>query len=337
MKILVTGTLGFIGFHLTKELINNGNEVIGIDNINNYYDINLKYNKLPLLGIKEKITKNNIAYSSKKFTNFKFIKLDIFDKEILEDLFQNEQFDVVCNLAAQAGVQYSIENPHTYIENNVTGFINILDACRKTNVKHFIYASSSSVYGNREDVPFKETDNVDNPISIYAASKKANELMAHTYSHLYNLKTTGLRFFTVYGPWGRPDMAPFIFTKNIIENNPINVFNEGNMERDFTYIDDIIKGVMLIINGENSYSYKIYNIGNSSPVKLNNFINTIEKKIGIKAQISYRPMREGDVLKTYADTSSLTNDYGYTPTISIEEGIGKFVDWYKEYYKNKID
>lgn len=332
MKILVTGTLGFIGYHLTKRLISEGYEVVGIDNINNYYDVNLKYNKLPILGIEENQIKNNKCYSSKKYQNFRFIKLDIFDREKVEGLFKDENFDIVCNLAAQAGVQYSIENPHTYIENNVTGFINILDACRKTNVKHFIYASSSSVYGNREEVPFKETDNVDHPISLYAASKKANELMAHAYSHLYDLKTTGLRFFTVYGPWGRPDMAPFIFIKNIIEKNTITVFNDGNMDRDFTYVDDIIEGITLLIKGEKKYNYKIYNIGNSSPVNLSDFVKTIEKAVGEKAQIKYRPMRDGDVIKTYADTSSLTNDFGYKPNTSIEEGIGKFVEWYRDYY-----
>lgn len=331
-KILVTGTLGFIGYHLTKKLINDGYQVVGIDNINNYYDTTLKYGKLPFLGITNKQIDDNKEYLSNTYHNYKFIKLDICDRENLEALFQNEKFDIVCNMAAQAGVQYSIENPHTYIKNNVSGFINILDACHQIKVKHFIYASSSSVYGNRDKSPFTEADIVDCPLSIYAASKKANELMAHSYSHLHQLKTTGLRFFTVYGPWGRPDMAPFIFTKNIIENKSIKVFNEGNMERDFTYIDDIIGGIMLIVKGENNYTYKIYNIGNANPVNLNEFIKAIEKSVGRKAQIIYRPMRDGDVIKTHADVSLLIKDYNYKPATSIEVGIAKFVDWYKEYY-----
>ena len=331
-KILVTGAIGFIGYHLTKKLIHEGYEVVGIDNINDYYNTKLKYDKLPILGIDEKEIKLNKEYLSKKYANFKFAKIDIRDREKIEVLFAKENFDIVCNLAAQAGVKYSIENPHTYVENNVTGFINILDACRQTNVKHFIFASSSSVYGNSENVPFKETDNVDHPISIYAASKKSNELMAHTYSHLYNLKTTGLRFFTVYGPWGRPDMAPFIFTKNIIEGNAIRVFNDGNMERDFTYVDDIINGIIPIIEKEKNFCYKIYNIGNSSPVNLNDFIKTIEDTVGITANISYQPMRDGDVIKTYADTTSLFNEYGYKPTTPIKKGITSFIDWYKNYF-----
>ena len=254
MKILVTGTLGFIGFHLSQKLIEEGHEVLGIDNINDYYDPSLKLAKLPLFGIHEASPK--VYQRLKGKNNFSFIRLNITDRAYLEHLFRDEQFHCVCHLAAQAGVQYSIKNPHTYIENNISGFINILDACRQNKVAHFIYASSSSVYGNRNNVPFRETDNVDHPVSIYAASKKANELMAHTYSHLYDLKTTGLRFFTVYGPWGRPDMAPFIFTKNIIEGKPINVFNNGILERDFTYVDDIIEGILLIVHSKNKYKYK---------------------------------------------------------------------------------
>ncbi len=334
MKILVTGSLGFIGFHLTKKLIEEGHQIVGIDNINHYYDPNLKLAKLPLLGISESAPCDYQHLNG--YSNFKFIKLDIKDRKYLEQLFIEEQFDCVCHLAAQAGVQFSIKNPHTYIENNVSGFINILDACRQTKVKHFIFASSSSVYGSREKVPFNEEDNVDHPISIYAASKKSNELMAYTYNHLYHLKTTGLRFFTVYGPWGRPDMAPFIFTKNISENKEISVFNNGNMERDFTCIDDIIDGINLIINGNNHTNYKIYNIGNSSPVNLNEFINTLEDTLEKKAKIQYRPMREGDVIKTYADTTAIARDFGYQPKTSVKDGIKKFVDWYKEYYNLKI-
>lgn len=335
-KILVTGAIGFIGYHLTKKLIDENYEVVGIDNINDYYDTALKYNKLPSLGINDKLIEPNKEYVSKTHANFRFFKIDIRDRQNIEKLFQNEKFDIVCHLAAQAGVKYSIENPHTYVENNVTGFINILDACRQSNVKHFLFASSSSVYGNRKNAPFKETDNVDNPISIYAASKKANELMAHTYSHLYNLRTTGLRFFTVYGPWGRPDMAPFIFTKNIIEGKTINVFNNGNLERDFTYVDDIIKGILLVIEGEQKYDYKIYNIGNSAPVLLNDFVKTIEKAVNKKAIVEYRPMRDGDVTKTHADISLLKSAYNYKPTTTIETGIRKFIDWYKDYYKLTI-
>jgi len=332
-KVLVTGAIGFIGYHLCEKLIKEGYDVLGLDNINSYYDIRLKLAKLPILGITTTEVIDNKIYQSQKYSNFRFVKADIVDRPYIENSLNTEKFHIIVNLAAQAGVQYSIENPHTYIENNITGFINLLDAAKNNKVEHFVYASSSSVYGNRDDIPFKETDRVDNPISLYAASKKANELIAHTYSHLYGLKTTGLRFFTVYGPWGRPDMAPFIFTKNIIQKNPINVFNNGNMERDFTYVEDIINGIMLIINGHNKYSYKIYNIGNSSPVKLNDFIKTIEEAIGTKVKIHYRPMRVGDVIKTYADTSSLTNDYSYKPATSMEEGIRKFVDWYIKYDK----
>ena len=335
MKILVTGALGFIGFHLTKSLLKEGHHVVGIDNINNFYAPSLKLNKLPLLGIKETQPSTYQQLTGKN--HFKFIKTDVKDRTYLEQLFRDERFDGVCHLAAQAGVQFSIQNPHTYIENNISGFINILDACRQNTVKHLIYASSSSVYGNRKDVPFKETDQVDSPISLYAASKKSNELMAYSYSHLYDLKTTGLRFFTVYGPWGRPDMAPFLFTKNIQEGKAINVFNKGNLERDFTYVDDIVEGMMLIIKSKNKYNYKIYNIGNSSPVNLNDFIKTLETTLDKKAKIQYRPMRDGDVIKTYADTRAISNDFGYKPKTSIKQGIEKFVEWYKEYYEVKIE
>ncbi len=333
-KILITGTLGFIGYHLTAKLLSEGFKVIGIDNINSYYNVKMKYDKLPLLGIEENNLWPNQLFQSKKLTNFQFGKIDITDRFQIEELFRKEKFDIVVNLAAQAGVQYSIQNPHTYIENNITGFINLLDAAKTNQVKHFLFASSSSVYGNRDQVPFKETDNVDHPISIYAASKKSNELMAYTYSHLYNLKCTGLRFFTVYGPWGRPDMAPFIFTKNIMEGKEIAVFNKGNLERDFTYVDDIVDGIFSVIDKSTKrrYNYNIYNIGNSQPVNLMNFIRTIESKLGKKAIIKFEPLRKGDVYKTYASTQKLYKDFDYSPKTKIREGISLFVDWYKEYF-----
>lgn len=274
-------------------------------------------------------------YQSKKHENFKFAKIDITDRYYIEKLFKEENFDIVCNLAAQAGVQYSISNPHTYISNNITGFINILDASHNNNIEHFIYASSSSVYGDRKDVPFKETDNVDNPISLYAASKKSNELMAHTYSHLYNLKTTGLRFFTVYGPWGRPDMAPYLFVRNIYEGNPITVFNEGNLERDFTFISDIINGFSLVIKGnKEAYINNIFNIGSSNPVNINDFIRTIEMVLNKKAKIKYMPLRKGDVKRTYSDVSKLHKDFGYEAKVDIRKGIEIFVEWYIDFSQN---
>ncbi len=328
-KVLVTGALGFIGYHLTEKLLNEGYNVVGIDVINSYYDIRLKYAKLPILGVEEDSIWPNVLYGSSKHPNFKFSKIDINDRYYLEKLFREEKFDVICNLAAQAGVQYSIANPHTYATNNISGFVNIIDAARRHGVKHFVYASSSSVYGDRKEVPFKETDIVDNPISLYAASKKADELMAHSYSHLFNLKTTGLRFFTVYGPWGRPDMAPYIFVKNIYEGNQITVFNNGNLERDFTYVLDIVDGVFRVIDKEiNNNTYEIYNIGNSNPVNLNDFIHTIEDAVGKKANISYKPLREGDVIRTYSDITKLKSDYGYHPKVNITEGIKQFVSWY---------
>ena len=333
MKILVTGAVGFIGFHLTERLLSEGQEVVGIDNINSYYDVGLKYAKLPILGIEEEFIRPNIIYQSKKYPYFQFAKIDITDRYHVEELFRKEKFDIVVNLAAQAGVQYSIENPHTYVENNIMGFINLIEASRKHDIKHFIYASSSSVYGDREEVPFRETDNVDNPISLYAASKKSNELIAHSYSHLFNLRTTGLRFFTVYGPWGRPDMAPFIFVKKIIEGKPITVFNNGNMERDFTYIDDIIEGVIKVVSSDNYKNlYRIYNIGNSKPVNLNVFIETIEHVLHKKAIIEYKPMRAGDVIRTFSDISEIKSDFGYMPKVSVMEGLTHFVKWYKEYF-----
>jgi UDP-glucuronate 4-epimerase len=333
-KVLVTGAVGFIGFHLVNELLSLGYNVVGVDNINSYYDVRLKYDKLPILGIEVENLWPNTLYQSTTHEKFRFAKMDIKDRFQIEELFRKEQFDFVVNLAAQAGVQYSIQNPHTYIENNIIGFINLLDASKTNHVKHFVYASSSSVYGNREDVPFKESDNVDNPISLYAASKKSNELMAHTYSHLYQLKTSGLRFFTVYGPWGRPDMAPYIFMKRIINDHEITVFNEGNMERDFTYIDDIVDGIVKVVEDQNdSGEYNVYNIGNSQPVNLMDFITTIEDVVDKKASIQYKPVREGDVIKTFSDVSLLKERFGYQPSVNVKLGLQKFYDWYKDYHQ----
>jgi len=331
-KVLITGAIGFIGYHLTEKLLEEGFEVVGVDNINSYYDVRLKYAKLPILGIQEENIRPNTLYYSMIHNNFKFVKIDITDRYNIEELFRKEQFNIVINLAAQAGVQYSIENPHSYVENNITGFINLIDAAKNNMVKHFIYASSSSVYGDRELVPFKESDNVDKPISLYAASKKSNELIAHSYTHLFSLKTTGLRFFTVYGPWGRPDMAPYIFVNRISKGLPITVYNNGNMERDFTYISDIIDGVFSVVKQKNqlvSADYNVYNIGNSSPTNLNYFINLIENELKKKAVIKYEPIRKGDVLKTYSDMSLMQKEYNYSPKISIEEGVRMFVNWYK--------
>jgi UDP-glucuronate 4-epimerase len=356
MKILVTGTAGFIGYHLTKKLAAKGHIVVGLDIINDYYDINLKYARLANLGF----DKINIEYnqlinsgcsSSSKILKdaLAFVKLDLNDKENLSKLFKSQQFEYVINLAAQAGVRYSITNPHAYMESNILGFLNILEACRHNNIKHLVYASSSSVYGLNEAMPFSVHHNVDHPVSLYAASKKSNELMAHTYSHLYDLPTTGLRFFTVYGPWGRPDMALFIFTKAILENKPIDVYNHGRMQRDFTYIDDIVEGIIRVTNnlpkennewsglnpdpGTSPAPYKIYNIGNNAPVKLLDFIDAIENALGKKASKNMMPIQPGDVPSTYADVSDLINNVGYKPSTPIQQGINHFIKWFKEYYK----
>ncbi len=337
-KVLVTGALGFIGYHLVERLIEDSYIVIGIDNINAYYDVRMKYDKLPLLGITKYNLFPNVVYESEKYSNFSFSKLDIKDRFQVEELFRHHQFDIVINLAAQAGVQYSIQNPHTYVSNNITSYINLIDAAKKYKTKHFIYASSSSVYGNRDDVPFKEDDRVDNPISLYAASKKANELVAHTYSHLYNLPTTGLRFFTVYGPWGRPDMAPFLFVRRILENKSINVFNNGNMMRDFTYISDIVEGILKVVENEDqAKGYRIYNIGNSHPINLNVFIQTIEKLLSKKANIVYEKIRQGDVVKTYSDVSAFQKDYNYKPNTDLNEGLSSFIRWYRSYFSIALD
>ena len=346
MKILVTGAAGFIGFHLVKALLERGDEVIGIDNINDYYDVNLKYARLDETGISKEYVGDNIPVESNKYPAYTFIKLDITDQSNLESLFLSHKFDSVVNLAAQAGVRYSIENPHAYIQANIVGFINILECCRHHNIKHLVYASSSSVYGNNTKMPLSTADSVDHPISLYAATKKSNELMAHTYSHLFSVPTTGLRFFTVYGPYGRPDMALFLFTKAILAGEPIQVFNNGEMKRDFTYVTDIVAGITHVVDhppvpskkGNNDPSesktapYKIYNIGNSSPVRLMDFIDAIEKKLGIIAKKELLPMQPGDVPMTWADTSDLERDLGYKPNTPIAEGVGKFIDWYRVYY-----
>lgn len=333
-NILLTGAAGFIGFHLSAALADKGFQVVGIDNLNTYYDPKLKEARLSIL---------------QQNGNFTFHKADLKDKSRVDDVFAQYRPDCVINLAAQAGVRYSIENPYAYVDSNLTGFMNILEACRNHPVKHLLYASSSSVYGGNKRVPFSTDHNVDHPVSLYAATKKANELMAHTYSHLYGIPTTGLRFFTVYGPWGRPDMAYFSFTKDIIEGNPIKVFNHGQMERDFTYIDDIVEGIHKLVDkppvpntewdeGKNDIStsfapYKIYNIGNNQPVPLMKFINVLEEKIGKQANKVYMDMQPGDVLRTYADVSDLEKEVGFKPDTDIEEGLGRFVDWYRDYYK----
>ncbi|MBN1990154.1 MAG: NAD-dependent epimerase [Bacteroidales bacterium] len=348
MKILITGTAGFIGFNLAYYLLERGEEVIGLDCINDYYDVNLKYARLEQTGIAKEAIEYGKFVQSTKYSNYKFIKLKLEDREALLRLFEEEKFDKVCNLAAQAGVRYSIQNPFTYIDSNIVGFINILEGCRHNGVKHLAYASSSSVYGLNEEMPFSTHHNVDHPISLYAASKKSNELMAHTYSYLYGLPTTGLRFFTVYGPWGRPDMALFLFTKAIIEGKPIDVFNNGEMRRDFTYIDDIVEGIVRVIDnppvGNTAWSgmhpdpscskapYKVFNIGNSSPVRLMDFIESIEKVLGKTAQKNFLPLQAGDVPATWADVEDLVEDLGYKPNTSINVGVERFVMWYKTYY-----
>jgi len=335
MKILVTGAAGFIGYHLCEKLLALGHNVVGLDNVNDYYDVNLKLDRLKQLGINE-VKNNTLVTGAVHNEQFKFIKLNLEDREGLPKLFEAEKFESICNLAAQAGVRYSIENPFTYAESNIMGFLNVLEACRNYNVKNLVYASSSSVYGLNDKVPFSVEDNVDSPISLYAATKKSNELMAHTYSHLFGIKTIGLRFFTVYGPWGRPDMAMFLFTDAILNDRPIKVFNNGNLSRDFTYIDDIVEGVVsTLLNNEKKATslHQIYNIGNSKPVKLLDFITEIEYFTGKTAKKEMLPMQPGDVEKTWADVSALKKDYNYKPQTDISEGVGNFVDWYKEYYK----
>jgi UDP-glucuronate 4-epimerase len=334
MKILVTGAAGFIGFHTCLKLANQGHEVYGIDNINDYYDPKLKFDRLNELGFNQaesKLFKNQVQ--SAIFNSLRFSRIDIVDHESIDILFRKEQFEVVCNLAAQAGVRYSIENPKAYIDSNISGFLNILEGCRNHKVKHLVYASSSSVYGENKKVPFETTDNVDHPISLYAATKKSNELMAHTYGHLYGFKTTGLRFFTVYGPWGRPDMAYYLFAQAISNDKPIKVFNNGEMERDFTYIDDIVNGVTKIVekNIDSREHYKIYNIGNNKTESLQDFITTIEEAIGKKAIKEMYAMQQGDVPKTFADITELNKDYKYSPSTDIKFGIQSFIKWFNNY------
>ena len=333
MKILVTGAAGFIGMYSAKALLEKGHEVVGIDNMNDYYDVQLKHDRLKQLDSHNK---------------FVFVKMDMADRSAMATLFEKEKFNRVINLGAQAGVRYSLKNPHAYVDSNLVGFVNILEGCRNTKVEHLVYASSSSVYGANTKMPFSVHDAVNHPVSLYAASKKANELMAHTYSHLYGLPTTGLRFFTVYGPWGRPDMSPSLFTGAILRDEPINVFNQGKMQRDFTYIDDIVEGVVRVLDkipqGDKTFDtgapdpsfsyapYKIYNIGNNQPVQLMEFIQTIEQAVGKEAKKNYLPMQDGDVVATYADIDSLHEAVGFRPSTSLKEGITKFTEWYKTYH-----
>lgn len=334
MKILVTGAAGFIGYHVCEKLVTLGHTVLGLDSINDYYEVSLKIDRLKELGIFD--PKDNTVVSSTMHDNFSFIKLNLEDRENLMHLFERQAFDSVCSLAAQAGVRYSLEKPFAYIDSNITGFLNILESCRHHNVKKLVYASSSSVYGLSDKIPFSTSDKVDTPISLYAATKKSNELMAHTYSHLFGIETIGLRFFTVYGPWGRPDMAMFLFTDAILNDKPIKVFNGGNLSRDFTYIDDIVEGVIatLINSSKNKDLYKLYNIGNSQPVKLTDFILEIERVVGKTARKEMLPMQPGDVEKTWADVSGLEKDFGYKPKTPISIGIRNFVEWYRNYYKH---
>lgn len=334
MKILITGMAGFIGHAIAKYLAGQGYEIIGIDNLNDYYDVSLKQARLDDLSIYEDVT---------------FIKLDLADREGISALFAEYNFDRVIHLAAQAGVRYSLENPHAYADSNLVGHLNILEGCRHSNVKHLVYASSSSIYGMNAKLPFSAADNVDHPVSLYAATKKANELMSHTYSHLYQIPTTGLRFFTVYGPWGRPDMAMFKFTKNILEGKPIDVYNHGEMSRDFTYIDDIVEGIARVMDvipvGNEDWNpvkaksdgsiapYALYNIGHGSPIGLMDFIRALEMTTGLDAKCNYLPMQPGDVHRTWADTEGLYQATGYQPQISVEEGARRFVEWYRDYYQ----
>jgi UDP-glucuronate 4-epimerase len=347
MNILVTGTAGFIGFHVANRLLGENHTVIGIDSINDYYDVQLKYHRLAFAGVKV-ASDNHTEYKSSTTPSYIFYKLNLEDKASLEKIFKEHNINIVIHLAAQAGVRYSLINPDAYINSNIIGFMNILECCRHNSIQHLVYASSSSVYGLNDEVPFATNQNVDHPVSLYAASKKSNELMAHVYSHLFGLPTTGLRFFTVYGPWGRPDMALFLFTKAILEDKPIQVFNNGNMQRDFTYIDDIVKGIVRVMDhvptvndkwnasvsdsSASSAAYKIYNIGNSKPVRLMDFIQAIENELGIKAKKELLPLQPGDVPFTFADVTDLVRDTGYKPDTSVEEGVKKFIQWYKGYY-----
>jgi UDP-glucuronate 4-epimerase len=331
MKILITGTAGFIGFHLAKRWLDEGHEVIGVDNINDYYDVSLKYVRLLKTGVEREKIEYGKPVQSKTHEKYHFVKINLEDAVALEKLFADEGFDTVVNLAAQAGVRYSILNPHAYIQSNIVGFTNLLESCRRYPVRHLVYASSSSVYGNDAPAPFLESTKTDSPVSLYAATKKSNELMAYSYSHLYEIAATGLRFFTVYGPYGRPDMAPMLFADAISNKKPIKVFNNGNLSRDFTYIDDIVEGIFRVMRKMPVATppHTIYNIGCSQPVQLMDFIRTLEEAIGKKAILEMYPMQPGDVYQTYADTSALMRDFGYSPNVSLREGIDRFVKWYK--------
>jgi len=346
MTIFLSGIAGFIGFYTAKKLVERGDTVIGLDNLNNYYSTELKTDRLSELGISKKQADSSDLNQISK--SLYYVKSDINNFDTLNKIFIDHKIDAVCHLAAQAGVRYSLENPHEYARSNLNGFLNILEICRKFPVKHLVYASSSSVYGLNETIPFKETDTVDHPVSLYAASKKSNELMAHSYSHLYNIPTTGLRFFTVYGPWGRPDMAPMLFSKSIMEHSEIQIFNKGEMYRDFTFVGDIVEGIIKIIDcpakpdknwtgkspdsSSSKASYRILNIGNSKPVHLLKFVTTLEDELGKKARKLLKPMQPGDVEKTWADTSALENLVGYKPSTDLKKGISLFAQWYKEYY-----
>lgn len=349
MKILVTGAAGFIGFHLINRLLARGDEVVGLDSLNDYYDPRVKYGRLAQVGVAQDVIVPGQPIRSKLHPNYRFVRMQLEDKSALDSLFAAERFDAVCNLAAQAGVRYSLTNPDAYISANIVGFMNILEACRHHGVENLAYASSSSVYGLNECLPFSTHHNVDHPISLYAASKKSNELMAHTYSHLFGMRTTGLRFFTVYGPWGRPDMALFKFTKAALEGKPIEVYNHGNMLRDFTYVDDIVEGVVRVIDhpaqanpawsgqypdpGGSSAPYKVYNIGNNNPVRLLDFIDAIEKALGRPIEKQLLPIQAGDVPATYADVSDLVEDLDYRPNTPVQDGISRFVAWYRDFFK----
>ena len=352
-KILVTGTAGFIGFHLTRRFVNEGYEVVGLDIINDYYDINLKYSRLNILGISKEKIKLNRKVSSSSYANFSFIQSDLANHEYIVEMMQSESFDYVVNLAAQAGVRYSIDNPLAYTHSNVDGFLSILEGARHSMVKHLVYASTSSVYGLNTAMPLKETTPTEHPMALYAATKKANEMMAHSYSHLFDLPTSGLRFFTVYGPWGRPDMALFLFAEAMRKGEPINVFNHGKMIRDFTYVDDIVESISRLVvkppqrneewNGDlpridsSSAPYRIFNIGNGSPVELMRYIESIESFLGLKGKYNMMDIQPGDVPATHADTHALEEYIGFKPGTTVDEGVQKFVAWYKDYYNLKID
>jgi len=349
VKILVTGSAGFIGYHLTKRLLKRGDEVVGLDSINSYYDPALKFGRLRELGIEEERIHWGEKVDSSCYKKHYFYRADLADKVAIETIFKREQFDAVVNLAAQAGVRYSLENPDAYIQSNIVGFLNILESCRHFGVKNLCYASSSSVYGLNKSQPFKTSDKTEHPISLYAATKKSNEMMAHTYAHLYGIQATGLRFFTVYGPWGRPDMAPMLFTDAILNDKAIKVFNNGQMSRDFTYIDDIVSGIIKVIDNpaksnrawsglepdiaSSSAPYRLYNIGNNAPVALMDFIAELELALGKEAKKNFLPIQDGDVVSTYADVSGLIEEFGYKPQTTLKKGITEFVQWYREYYK----